>query len=212
MSKTVEKTRLNLWLFAFTVTLLALGSPDDAQAQAATALETQPPRVDVFGGYSYMRASTVFTGARVNLHGATFSGVFYLNKWFGVAGDAGIYHAANIANQFTLTVSSYQAGPRIRLPNKTRLTPYGQFLVGGGHAGGTIYTSSLGFGIAPIGANNSLLFAAGGGADFRLSRRISARMVQAEYLYSEFLNGSAAGHEQNNLRLSAGVVFNFGNI
>ena len=89
-------------------------------------------------------------------------------------------------------------------------TPYAQFLLGGGHAGGTLYTSSLGAGPAPFGTNNSFLYAVGGGLDYRLSHKISIRIPQAEYLHSEFLNGSVTGHLQNNLRLSTGVVFSFG--
>lgn len=200
--------QMSLRFLMFCVALLILGATDDAQAQAATTLEL--PRVEVFGGYSYLRTSTVFTGARVNLHGASFSAAYYLNEWFGMVGDGGIYHAGNVAGQFSLTVSSFQAGPQVRLPNRTRLTPYGNFLLGGGHAEGTLYTSSFGTGLAPIGTNNTFLYTVGGGVDYRLSNKIGIRIIQAEYLHSEFLNGSVIGHVQNNLRLSAGVVFHFG--
>ena len=202
--------RPSLRFLMFCTALLILSATDEA-AQTQAITPAQSPRVEVFGGYSYMRANAVFTGSRINLNGATFATAFYVNHWLAVVADVGIYHAGNIANQFSLTLTSYQAGPRVRLRTDTRFTPYGQFLVGGGHAGGTIYTKSLGFGIAPIGANNSFLFTLGGGADLKLSRRISLRLVQAEYLHSEFLNGSTIGHQQNNMRLSAGAVFNFGN-
>jgi opacity protein-like surface antigen len=188
--------------------LIVLAATVEAQAQTVTT--PLSPRVEIFGGYSYMRASTLFTGERINLHGARFSAAFYVNHWLGLVGDVGIYHAGNIGQQFDLNLWSYQLGPRLRLPNQTRFTPYGQFLLGGGHAGGTIYTSSLGSGLPPIGPNNSFVFTAGGGVDCRLNDRIAIRLVQSEYLYSEFLNGSAVGHKQNNLRLSAGVVFTFG--
>jgi hypothetical protein len=193
-----ERLKLNLCLLM----LLALGATEGARAQA----------VELFGGYSYLRGNTLFTREQINLNGASFSGAFYVNHWFGIVGDVGVYHAGNIADQFSLTLWSYQGGPRLRLQNDTRFTPYGQFLIGGGHAGGTIYTSSLGPGLPPIGANNSFLYTVGGGADWRLNRRIAIRVVQAEYLFSEFLNGSANGHEQNNLRLSTGIVFNLGKV
>ena len=45
--------------------------------------------------------------------------------------------------------------------------------------------------------------------DWKLSPRIGVRVFQAEYLYSQFLNGN--GNRQDNLRLSAGIVINFGN-
>jgi hypothetical protein len=127
-------------------------------------------------------------------------------------GDLGLYYQGNISGSgFGLTVSSYQFGPRLRLRNQTRLTPFGQLLLGAGHAGGTLYTRSLGSGMPPLGANNSFVLTAGGGADWRLNPRIGIRLVQVEYLHSQFLNGSGSGNQQNNLRLSTGVVFNLGN-
>ena len=180
--------------------LLALGAPENGRAQV----------VELFGGYSYLRGNTSFTGEPINLHGASFSGAFYLNRWFGIVGDIGVYHTGNIADQFSLTLWTYQGGPRVSFRNDTRFTPYGQFLIGGGHAGGTLYTSSLGPGLAPIGTNNSFLYTVGGGVDYRLTDKFGIRLAQAEYLHSEFLNGSVTGHVQNSLRLSAGVVFTFG--
>jgi hypothetical protein len=97
------------------------------------------------------------------------------------------------------------------LRNHTHLTPFGQFLLGAGHAGGTLYTRSLGPGLSPLGANNGLVLTAGGGADWKLSSRIGVRFLQVDYLHSQFLNGSGNGNRQDNLRLSTGVVFSFGN-
>jgi len=65
--------------------------------------------------------------------------------------------------------------------------------------------------VPQLGANNAFLFTAGGGADWRLTPRIGIRLVQAEYLHSQFLNGSGNSNRQDNLRLSTGVVFSFGN-
>jgi outer membrane immunogenic protein len=200
--------RRSLQLLMFSLIFFTPGVSNRARAQAVTVPESS--KVDIFSGYSYLHATTVISGAPINLHGASFSAAFYVNRWLGLVGDTGVYHAGNIAQEFDVTLWSYQFGPRVRLPNHTRFTPYAQFLPGGGHAGGTIYTSSLGPGLAPIGTNNSFLLTVGGGLDCRLNHRIGIRIVQAEYLYSEFLNGSAVGHKQNNLRLSTGVVFNFG--
>jgi outer membrane protein OmpA-like peptidoglycan-associated protein len=55
--------------------------------------------------------------------------------------------------------------------------------------------------------------AAGGGLDLRMTHRISIRLIQAEYLGTRFRDPSslAADHGwQNNVRLSAGIVFGFG--
>jgi hypothetical protein len=199
--------RAKLWLFAVPMVLIALAATVEAQAQADTT--PQSPTVEIFGGYSYMHAITLFSGTPINLNGASFSVAFYVNNWLGMVGDVGVYHQGDVANGFSLTLSSYQFGPRLRLRNHTHLTPYGQFLLGGGHAGGSLYTSSLGPGLTPIGANNSFVFTTGGGVDWRLNHKVGICIVQAEYLYSEFLNGSTVGHKQNNLRVSTGVVFYF---
>lgn len=188
--------KLSLWFLL----LLAFGATENARPQV----------VELFGGYSYLRGNTSFTGEQINLHGASFSGAFYVNRWFGIVGDFGVYHTGNIADQFSLTLQTYQGGPRVSFRNDTRFTPYAEFLLGGGHAGGTLYTSSLGAGLAPIGTNNSFLYTVGGGLDYRLSHKVSVRIPQVEYLHSEFLNGSVTDHVQNNLRLSTGVVFTFG--
>jgi hypothetical protein len=204
--------RRSLRLLTFSMTLFALGAAEDAQAQATAGVQPPIAQVEIFGGYSYMRANTVITGTPLNLNGASFSVALYVNNWLGLVGDLGRYYQGNIAaDGFSLTLSSYQFGPRLCLRNHTHLTPFGQFLLGAGHAGGTLYTRSLGSGMPPLGANNGFLFTAGGGADWRLSPRIGIRLVQAEYLHSQFLNGNSNGNRQNNLRLTTGVVFNFGN-
>jgi hypothetical protein len=193
------------------MTLFTLGAADDARAQIAV-LRPARFQVEIFGSYSYMRANTVISGTPFNLNGGSFSGAFYVNNWLGLVGDLGLYHQGNIAaTGFTLTLSSYQFGPRLRLRNHTRLTPFGQFLLGVGHAGGTLYTRTLGSSMPPLGTNNGFVLTAGGGADWRLSPRIGIRLVQAEYLHSQFRNGSGDGNRQENLRLSTGVVFSFGN-
>ena len=198
---------MSLRFLIFSTALVSLGFFEVTPAHAGMAEDS---KMELFAGYSYLHSNTVFNGQSVHFHGASFSGTFHLNSWFGVVGDVGVYHAGNVDSQFSLNVSSFQAGPQIRLPNWHRLTPYAQFLVGGGHAGGTLYTSSLGAGLAPIGTNNSFLYTVGGGVDYRLTNRIGIRIAQAEYLHSEFLNGSVTGHVQNNLRLSTGVIFKFG--
>jgi hypothetical protein len=56
------------------------------------------------------------------------------------------------------------------------------------------------------------MLTAGGGVDWKLNHTIGVRIIQTEYLYSQFLNaatGSNSNH-QNNLRISAGILFSFG--
>jgi hypothetical protein len=46
---------------------------------------------------------------------------------------------------------------------------------------------------------------AGGGADLKVSRRVSLRLIQADYLMTRFSSA-----RQDNIRLSAGIVLRFG--
>jgi hypothetical protein len=47
-----------------------------------------------------------------------------------------------------------------------------------------------------------------GGIDFKVSRHISVRLVEAEYFLTKIPDG--LNNRQNNFRFSAGVVFRFG--
>jgi hypothetical protein len=180
------------------------------RAQVIEALHGEDtPKVEIFGGYSYLGANTVTSGTRLNLNGAMGSAAYNLNSWLGLVGDLGYYHQGNVPGSgLSLTISTYQFGPRISMRRNDHLVPFMQVLVGVGRAGGSLYTTSLGSGVAPLGTNNSFLLTAGGGADWKVNRTIGIRLIQAEYLYSRFRNGN--GNTQNNLRLSAGVVFSFG--
>jgi outer membrane immunogenic protein len=179
--------------------LLALG----LVAIPAAAQET--PKVEIFGGYSYVRANLITrNGCCLNLQGGSGSVAFNANRWVGVVGEIGVYHTGNVMNTgLDLTVVSYLFGPRISYRGHERLTPFAHVLVGGGHAGGTLYTGTSG---SPgLGPNNAFAMAAGGGLDAKVSPRVAVRLFQVDYMLSKFLNGS--NNRQNHLRVSAGIVF-----
>src|SRR5574337_1690531 len=113
-------------------TVIVLGASPAAPAQ-------DTPKVEVFGGYSFMRANVVVNGLTFNLHGGSGSVAYNLNNWFGLVGDVGAYHQGSVTgNGFSLTVVSYMFGPRISLrwhkPDHAPITPFAQVLLGGGHA------------------------------------------------------------------------------
>jgi outer membrane immunogenic protein len=194
--------RTHILFSIFVAAVFALGSAPSAHAQDA-------PKWEIFGGYTYMRANIVVNGNQFNMNGGSGSVAYNLTNWFGLVGDFGITHSGTTGTQpFSLTVTTYEFGPRVSWRNHTKLTPFGQVLIGGGHANGTLYTSSLGSGLAPLGANNDFNFTAGGGVDWKINHGFSVRLAQAEYLHTQFLN--ARNNSQSNFRLSTGVVFSFG--
>jgi len=198
----IEKSTKRSWILLTALFFAALLAGAPAHAQDA-------PKIDLFGGYSYVHANVVITGTGINLNGGSASVAYNVNHWFGVAFDFGGYMQGNVANSgASLTFETFLAGPRFSLRTRSKLTPFVQVLLGGGHAGGTVYTSPLGSALAPLGTSNAFAFTAGGGLDLKVSSAISLRLFQADYMYTQFSN--ANNNRQNNLRLSAGIVFNFG--
>ncbi|MFZ0819942.1 MAG: outer membrane beta-barrel protein [Candidatus Acidiferrales bacterium] len=194
--------RTHFLLIFFLAVAFALGSAQPTRAQDA-------PKWEIFGGYTYMRANIVVSGTPFNMNGGSGSVAYNPTRWLGLVGDFGVYYQGTVVgNPASLTIFTYQFGPRISWRASKRLTPFAQALVGGGYAGGTLYTSSLGAGAAPLGASNAFTFTVGGGLDVNLNRHVALRLFQAEYLYSQFVN--AVDNRQNNLRASAGLVFRFG--
>jgi hypothetical protein len=60
-------------------------------------------------------------------------------------------------------------------------------------------------------AQNAFALTAGGGLDIKLSHHFAIRVVQAEYLMTRFDNvATGKSAEQNNIRLSGGLVFRWG--
>jgi hypothetical protein len=98
-----------------------------------------------------------------------------------------------------LTLVSYVAGPRLSYRAHRQFTPFAHILLGGGHAGGTLYSK--------LGANSSFNMVSGGGVDINLGPHMAWRL-QADHYFTQFKN--TVNDRQNNLRLSTGVVLHFG--
>lgn len=106
---------------------------------------------------------------------------------------------------YGLTLTAFTGGVRYLPPvGHSRIQPFGQALVGGAHASGSLASPPN-----PAYANAGLAFAAnvGGGLDLRVSRRFSWRLFEADYLATTFQNG--VNDHQNNVRLSSGLVIRF---
>lgn len=90
-------------------------------------------------------------------------------------------------------------GARYSRRHYGRLTLYGQAMAG----------MSEVFSNYPIYKNGLLSFAtqAGGGADYRLTRRYSFRVAEIDWINSKAINGS--NNRQNNIRFSSGVSVRF---
>jgi hypothetical protein len=137
---------------------------------------------ELFGGFSYMR----FRGS--NLAGWEASGQYKFRDWVGGVADFGGYYGS--IHGIGTSTYTFLFGPQISLPE--RVSPFGHLLLGGAH------NSTGGFG------SSSFSMALGGGIDAELTHEIHWRLIQMDYLLTQFGSGS-----QNNFRLSTGILIKF---
>lgn len=130
---------------------------------------------------------------------------WYFTDHFSVVAQGAVQHVSNInGTTASLTLVSYLAGPHVSFRETHRIVPFAQALFGGAHSSGLLTPAPV---TGLSGTANDFAFAAGGGADFRLSRSFSIRAIQVDYFYTRFENGG--NQHQNNLRISAGLYVHF---
>jgi outer membrane protein OmpA-like peptidoglycan-associated protein len=181
------------------------------------------PKVELFLGYSYLRAvPTLAEGNRlVWLNGGSASIAFNVNRYLGLVADVGDYTNSEIrfTGAYGATVDvdtadggvlTYLLGPRISFRNHSRVTPFVQALFGGAHAS-EVTLDGCTFSCTLLPTADTFAMTAGGGLDFKLHRHFAIRIIQAEYLMTRFDNlTTGASATQNDMRLSSGIVFRFG--
>jgi opacity protein-like surface antigen len=153
-----------------------------------TVCAQEAPRADLSVGYSYFREG-FNNGA--NTHGGTISGAGYLNNWFGVVGDFGVYQLSQSglrANTYT-----FLAGPRLSANRGKRVSPFVQALVGGDRI------------TLDGGSAHGFSWSTGGGVDIAVSRHVTFR-PQFDYIGLRFQSTTVHA-----ARASFSIVFRFGN-
>ena len=152
-----------------------------------------------------------------------------VNRWAGVAADFSGHYGTpvTISSQIQAilmnngitglppkaTSYSYLFGPVIS-SRRDRWTLFAHALFGANDVSGTLKSATYkGFAIPGITASDTAFAAAfGGGADSVVARNLAVR-VQADYLLTthDFSGGvSGIAAHQNNVRVSAGIVYSFG--
>ena len=176
---------------------------------AGIASAQENPKVEVFGGYSYIRAS--YFGLGLNFNGGGGSVSYNPNKWLGVVGDFGGNHWSDFG--VDANVITYLFGPKIAYRTE-KFTPFAQVLFGGAHISGSAVGSCPTARVRPqasctlSGSENAFAMTFGGGLDYNATPHIGIRLAQAEYLMTRFQGfGSNFGNTQNSFRYEAGVVF-----
>lgn len=168
---------------------LTAAAQDDSKAQA-------------FAGYSYIRANPATSGApSFNFNGGAAS-FAYTPRALGIVGEFGGYHVGSIDGvSVDSNLYTYLFGPRYSFRHNEHFTPFVQALFGGAHV-----ASASAFGGV---SNNAFAMAIGGGLDVNATRHFALRLGQVDYLLTRFEESPGNRMTQNNVRVSAGIVFRF---
>ncbi len=201
-----------------TSSLVAQDTPS-APAKPAAAPPAAPiSRIDVFLGYSYLapHGTVVSTPSLIpyNLvavdYGAIGSGAYYFNKYVGGQIEAGFHPNSNNSYAPSDHFYTYQAGPIVRYPTDSGITPFVHALAGGVYGGGPNHQAYT-WGPA---------LTVGGGLDYDtpwFNHHLALRIFQADYEYFHINYGPASAPYGGRLnsdtaRLSTGIVLKFGSI
>jgi len=158
---------------------------------------------------SYLHQGTQTLGGsnQVGFNGGRAEIAYGLPQHFLMVGEFTGAHSTMGSATYDISLITYMAGPRFQIRPKGekggpgRMSPFAQFLVGGAHASDGAFP--LGGTLVPTA--NSLAISAGAGMDVILSPRTTLRVLQADYMTTQFPN--LYGTHQNYYRLGAGIVY-----
>jgi hypothetical protein len=159
---------------------------------SVVAAGQQTPRIEIFGGYSHLFADV--GNSSFGLNGFHASGAENLNSWFGGVLDFSS-HYGTLAG-VNVNTQSIMYGPRFAYRKIGLVTPSVHALFGAVHGSAGLYGISM--------PDTHFAYSFGGAVDVKVTDRIALRVVQADYLRTRFLN-----LRQDNVRVSAGLVFRF---
>ena len=160
------------------------------------------PRVQVFGGYSYVPNSFSWLGGGANGWNASLDLNAKSTKWLGFTADFGGYSQ----NQGGENIKTYTFlfGPRFFQPLSpgSRVTIFGHALLGAAHVNARPFSGTFT-------RTTSFSWAGGAGVDYRIAKHFALRGA-ADVLYTHFTVGDNQLRINDlHTRLSAGVVVSF---
>ena len=166
---------------------------------AVMSAQETTPKYEVGLNYSWLHVNSANYDLQRTGNGGSGYLAYNLNRMVGLVADFGGY--ANTRKGIDDKLLTYMFGPRFNWRH-SRLTPYVQFLFGGGY----VWNSPAGISTT----QNAFATAAGGGLDYSLTKRIAIKPIQVEYVMTQIDSARGFGSHQNDVRYSGGVVFRFG--
>jgi opacity protein-like surface antigen len=153
-----------------------------------SAIPSRAQSADASIGYSYFHLGG---NGGLSQNGVSGSVAFNPIPFMGVVGDVGGYHGDS--GGVSVNTYTYLFGPRIRIPNPSKITPFAQFLVGAAH-------NTVGDG---GGSTTNFAYSVGGGVDIPIIPHLAAR---PEFDYVGIRN---SGSTTNCARISISAVVHF---
>ena len=157
-------------------------------ALSVFAIPSRAQSIDASLSYSYFRLGG---SGGINQNGVSGSVAYNPNRWLGIVGDFGGYHASPLG--VSLNTYTYLFGPRLTLRNPSKINPFAQALLGGSR----ITVGSGG------GSANQFAYGIGGGVDIGVLPHLAFR-PQVDYVGLD-----TSGSRTNCTRVSAGFVVHF---
>jgi hypothetical protein len=182
----------------------------------SAAFAQSDTKMEVSANYSYMRFnpqnSNIISSFSLNGGGGAFS--YFFTDMIGIKAEFEGYGSTtrtlvatgtNVqANLFT-----YNVGPVIKY-RQGKFQPFGEVLFGGAHSNAYVNLCNASGGCLGSPSNNAFDFIIGGGLDIPVTKSISIRPAEVDFVLTRFGNNFTGGNNnQSNFRYQAGVVFSF---
>jgi hypothetical protein len=159
------------------------------------------PRVEIFGGYSYLRTDDALD---LDLHGWNASVAGNVNNWLGLKADfSGHYDNFQISpgGRADIGTHLFLAGPQFTYRKHDIVTPFVHVMFGAARTHVSARTATGRFNTSEV----DFAFVAGGGLDVKLTKALAVRAFQTDYVL-------VRDNDENfhNFRLSTGLVLRLG--
>jgi len=169
----------------------------------------QPPELDLAITYSAQRGNLT-SGENFWAQGGGAELTATVYHGLGITANVTGTHAANInSSGVGLTLVTATFGPSytwavpVHRNSRRQMRFFGESLIGIVNGVDSVFPDPSGAQSDAVG----LALQIGGGADLNLSRHFAVRLFQADWLRTQFPNGTT--NVQNNLQLDTGIVFRF---
>jgi len=188
-----------------------------AMTTLAAAQDQTTPKVELFGGYSFVHPGANIHGQlpgaslpvssrlEVNPRGAGLSATYNFNRWFGLTLDGSTHWGSGestLARRIDdAAFSNLSFGPKVTFRGN-HFSPFLEALIGDHRLMPDAFHDV-----------DKLGFLLGGGLDVKVSKHVALRLLRADYVMSSYRYGpkaTTASTDLRGVRLQSGIVFLFG--